>query len=142
MSTRADFVAPVPAGFLTLPRLLALDGATCVMMGALLVIAAEPLAAALALPARFLFVAGIVLFPCAVPMLIAAVRPPWIAQLARLVIALNVAWILGSVLVVPALFAPNRLGLGFVFAQAIAVAAIALCEWRALRRWQAGGARR
>jgi hypothetical protein len=142
VSIRADSVSPILAGFLTLPRLLALDGVTCVLMGALLTIAAVSLATALALPAGFLFVAGIVLFPCALLMFTAAARPPWTAALACLVIALNAAWVVGSVLVVPALFPANRLGLSFVFAQAIAVAAIAILEFQALRRWRAGGARR
>ncbi len=112
-----------------LRRTLAVDAATCAAMGGLLVFASAPLAGLLGLPAALLFYAGVALFPCAVLMLLAMGSRP----LARLVVAGNAAWILGSVAVL-LLTSPTALGYAFVIAQALAVAALAELEYLGLSR--------
>lgn len=137
MSARVLRVSPISAILPNLPRMLAFDGATCVLMGIMLTFATKPLAIALALPENLLFVAGVMLFPCALMMFAGAGRARWTATIARATIGLNLAWIVGSALVATALFSPNAVGLAFVWMQACAVAAITLVEWQALRRWPA-----
>ena len=136
MSARVVPVSPNFANLLTLPRMLAIDGATCVLMGAFLVWAAGPLATALALSVDLLSSAGLALFPCAVVMFAGARCAGWTATIARVTIALNLGWIVGSVLVV-ALSSPNALGIAFVLVQAAAVLVITLLEIGSLRRWPA-----
>lgn len=133
MSIRV-LVSPISANLLTLPRILAFDGATCVLMGALLTLATQPLAIALALPENLLFFAGILLFPCALMMFAGARRDRWRTTIACVTIVLNLAWIIGSVLVVTPLFSPNAVGVSFVWVQAAAVAVITALEVHALRR--------
>lgn len=139
MSTRAIPVSFISANLSSLPRMLAFDGATCVLMGALLVLATGPLATMAALPADLLFAAGLALFPCAMIMFAGAARARWTATIARTTISLNLAWIVGSMLVA-AMLPANALGHAFVLIQAIAVVVITVLEVRALRRWSAGGA--
>jgi hypothetical protein len=118
----------------SLRQVLAIDAATCLAMGLLLMALSEPLAAWLALPASLLFGAGVLLLPCAVLMAIgAAMRRPAPA-LVWLVIAGNAAWVLASGLVAFALFEPNMLGLAFVVAQAAVVVVLLVLERQALAR--------
>lgn len=107
---------------------LLFDAATCLAMGALLVAAAGPIAMFTNLPVPLLREAGIILFPFALVVLWAARRGGWPAQA---VIAANIAWVaasLGAVLWTQ----PNMLGVAFVAAQALAVAAIAAVQFHAL----------
>src|SRR5262245_50005052 len=91
----------------TLGQILNVDAATCVAFGLLLVFAATPLATPLGLPQALLFWAGVVLFPSAALMLLAARKPS--ATLVRMVMLGNVAWVLASVMFVFAL-EPTALG--------------------------------
>lgn len=114
----------------SLRAVLALDAATCLVMGLLLTAAAAPLSAVLALPQPLLFWAGIVLFPCAALMAgTAALRQPPAAPV-WLVIAGNAAWVAASVAVLIVL-APNALGVAFVVVQAAAVVGLLVLERRA-----------
>lgn len=114
----------------TLKQLLAFDALTCLVFGLLLVVATVPLAGLLGLPADLLFYAGVVLFPCAALMWLAA------RTLNRLmvwtVIVGNFAWAAASALVAFAL-EPTTLGLVFVLGQGIFVAGLGVLESRALR---------
>jgi len=116
-----------------LRRALWADAATCLPMGALLALAAGPLAKLLALPEPLLFWAGIALFPCAAFMAWLACQGRVSVPGAWLVILGNAAWIAGSVLVL-ALLAPNAFGTVFVIGQAIVVAVLAALEHTGLRR--------
>ena len=116
-----------------LRRVLLVDAATCVATGALLVIDAAPLAAMLALPLELLRYAGLSLFPIAVFMALVATRATPPRAGVWLVIAGNVGWVLGSLLVMAA-FSPTLLGHAFVAAQAAAVALLAWLEYVGLRR--------
>jgi hypothetical protein len=119
----------LPLGGATfLRRTLALDAATCVAMGALLVAFQAPLAGLLGLPAGLLFYAGLALFPCAALML-AAHRS---RALAWLVVAGNAAWVAASVAVL-LVASPTALGYAFVIAQALAVAVLAWLEALGIR---------
>ena len=109
------------------------DAATCLLMGVLLVFAAQPLAALLALPSSLLFYAGILLFPCAALMVFAGRKTSPNSILVWLVIVGNVAWVAASIFVITAWFSPSSLGLAFVLAQAAAVAILALLEYRGLK---------
>jgi hypothetical protein len=118
---------PRPTPRVTLGQWLVIDTLTCIAFGTLLVAAAAPLSTLLGLPQSLLFYAGLVLFPCAALMALAArtlARP-----LVLLVVAGNAAWIAASIAVIFA-FAPTGMGLVFVTLQAAAVGALAIAEWR------------
>jgi glucose uptake protein GlcU len=120
-------LAAAPAR-LTLKQLLVVDALTCVVTGLLFVIAAAPLAGLLGLPQNLLFYAGLVLFPCAALMTLAArTQSP---ALVWLVILGNLAWAVGSVVVVFA-FEPTALGTALTLGQAAVVALLGILEWRA-----------
>jgi hypothetical protein len=114
-----------------LPQVLRVDAFTCAAMGLLLVAAATPLSGWLGLPEPLLFWAGVVLFPCALLMLLAARRPRF-GPLVGLIVLGNFAWVAASA-VVAAVFSPTTLGLVFVLVQAAVVAVLAWLEWRGLR---------
>lgn len=117
---------------LSLRPLLALDAATCAVMGLALDFGARPLAALTGLPAPLLLYAGISLLPIALFMAVAAWRPHTFAV--RLIILGNAAWVAASLaLLVSGWVAPNGLGIAFVMVQALAVAALALLEQAAAR---------
>ncbi|GGO57545.1 hypothetical protein SAMN05444398_107182 [Roseovarius pacificus] len=116
----------------SLQAILAIDAATCAIMGALLVFASEPIAGLTGIPEPFLFVAGLLLLPIAVFMAVfarVATIPAWAVQM---VVAGNVLWVLGSVILpIAGLIAPNGLGWAFLLVQAVAVAIFASLEWAA-----------
>lgn len=123
-----------PKSFLR--KVLLLDAATCLAMGALLIATASWLAGWLGLPRQFIFGAGVALLPCALLMWFASragdgASPP--AWLSWIVIAGNVGWVAASVLTIAVLFNPTALGVAFVAAQAIVVLVIAALEYRGLR---------
>jgi len=109
------------------------DAATCIATGGLLTLAANPLAPVLGLSAVVLEYAGIGLFPIAAFMLWVATRSPIPATGGWLIVIGNLAWVVGSAVV---LFAssPTLLGYAFVIAQAVVVAALAELEFQGLRR--------
>jgi hypothetical protein len=124
-------VAAAPARGFTLRQILGADAATCFAFGLLLVAGAGLLAPLLGLPQTLLFYAGVVLFPCAVLMIVAArslARP-----LVWLVVAGNAAWVVASIAVLVS-FDVTSLGAAFVLAQAAAVALLTGLEGRAARR--------
>jgi hypothetical protein len=112
-----------------LRRVLALDAATCVGMGLLLLAATAPLATLLALPSALLFWAGLLLFPSAALMAAAAARP--LPALVWTVIIGNAAWVLASLGVLGVL-APNAFGIAFVLGQAAVVLVLMVLERRGL----------
>jgi hypothetical protein len=82
-----------------------------------------------------LLVAGVALVPFVAYLAYLASRSRIAAGSVRLVIALNVAWVIGSiVLLLGDQVRPNQLGLAFVIAQAAAVAVLAEVQYVALRR--------
>ncbi len=118
---------------LSIQSLLALDGATCAVMGAALLMGPTPIAGATGIPASLLFWAGASLMPIAAFMAIssrAAAVPAWAAFV---VIAGNLSWIIASiVLPLTGLIAPNVFGWAFLLGQAIIVAVLTKLEYGAL----------
>jgi hypothetical protein len=116
-----------------LRRVLVVDAATCVAMGALLTLFATPLSTLLGLPTALLFHAGASLFPIAGSMVWVASRreiPSWGAWL---VILGNAGWVAGSVVAL-VLFSPTGVGYAFVIVQAVVVVFLAELEYNGLRR--------
>jgi hypothetical protein len=120
--------AQAPGARITLKQVLNFDAVTCIAFGLLLVIGAAPLSGLLGLPQALLFYSGLVLFPSATLMLIAARKLS--APLVGVVIAGNAAWVVASVIVAFAL-EPTGLGVAFVLAQAAAVLVLLVLEWKA-----------
>lgn len=118
-----------------LRRALALDAAACAAMGALLAVAAAPLAAWFGLPAPFLRGAGLLLLPCAAVLAWLAIRQDVPRLAAFAVIAVNLVWITDSLLLLAGgWFAPTGLGIAFVLAQAATVLALTAMEATGLTR--------
>jgi hypothetical protein len=116
---------------LNLRFVLAFDALTCLAMGALLVGAAAPLAAQLGLPEALLFRAGVLLFPCAALMGLAAGARSPSRGLTLLVILGNAAWVVASIAVLM-LIEASALGVAVVLAQAAVVAALLVLERRGM----------
>jgi hypothetical protein len=126
---------PVLSFLSSLRALLFADAMTCAAMGALLVSGSGLVAGLTDIPAPLLFYAGLSLLPVAAFMALVALQVPVSGPLAWLVIGGNVLWVAASLLLlVSGWIAPNALGLAFVIAQAVAVAALALLELGALRQ--------
>lgn len=119
----------------SLQSILALDAATCAVMGVLLVSASGLISSITLVPASLSFWAGLVLLPIAGFMAFFArtsIVPAWAAQM---IVLGNVLWVLGSVaLPVLGLISPNAFGWIFILAQAAVVAMFAGLEWSARPR--------
>jgi len=119
-------------GFLR--TVLLVDAATCLAAGALMAFGAGALSTLLNLPRGLLLEAGIVLFPVAAFMAIAATRARLSAPLVWLVIIGNVLWVFGSAWVLASgVLAPNVVGKAFVVIQAAAVVILTVLEVRGVR---------
>lgn len=119
---------------LPLRTILAIDAATCLAMGALLLAAATPIAALTGLPSGLLLHAGAVLLPIAafIGILAALTMPPRAAI--ALVVVGNAAWVLASLLLpLSGLVRPNAIGIAFLAGQALVVAVLAKLEADAIR---------
>lgn len=93
------------------------------------------MAALTAIPAAILFYAGVALLPSAAFMAIVATRAADSRPAVWLIMVGNVLWVIASLwLITGGWIAPTVLGQAFVAAQALAVAALALLEYTALRR--------
>jgi len=122
-----------------LRRVLAVDAASCLGMGAICAAGAGMLAGPLGLPRMLLLASGLVLLLCAAVIGWLALRREAPRALVLAVIAGNAAWVAGSLLLLASPFvAPTTLGALFLLAQAAAVAVLAELEWVGLRRSAAG----
>ena len=119
-----------------LRRALLADAAVSGATGLLMLLAAEPLADLLRLPAALLRYAGLVLLPFAAFVAWLATREGAAPRpLVWAVIATNALWAVDSVvLLLTGWIAPNGLGVAFVIAQALVVAAFAELQYLGLRR--------
>lgn len=117
---------------MTINRILAVDAATCAIMGLLLVIAASGLSELLGPPEILLTYAGIILLPIALFMALLARRSTPSPAGVWLVVVGNLAWVVGSVAVLAA-FEPNGIGIGFVLLQAAVVTILAFAEFTHVR---------
>jgi len=114
---------------------LLVDAASCVGMGLLMLLGADPLSGLLGLPASLLEAAGMVLFPfAALCAWLAVQESPWRSGVLA-VIGLNVLWTAGSILLpFSGWVQPAALGTTFVISQAIAVGILAELEYVGLKR--------
>lgn len=118
---------------LFLRRVLLADAIVSGAAGLLMIAGAGVLAPLLDLPRMLLVIAGAALVPWVVA-LVTLVRMPAIPRAAvRAVVAVNVAWVAASAIVLFVL-TPNLLGYGFVITQAVAVAVFAELQMVALKR--------
>jgi hypothetical protein len=113
--------------------LLWFDATTCIAMSALLAAAGGPLSPILGLPNVLLMEAGILLLLFALFVGWAATRTDP-SGVARIVLAANIAWVIGSLaLLAGPWLQPTLLGTAFVAVQALAVVGIGLLQWAATR---------
>lgn len=113
-------------------QLLLIDAATCLAAGLLLTFGAGLLEPLLGLPSWLLLEAGIILFPCTLFAAWAGRRVGVSAGPAKVMIALNLSWVVGS-LGLLTLGWTTPLGTGFVLVQAVAVAGISAAQIFSLR---------
>lgn len=118
---------------LFLRRVLALDSLSCIAMAALLLIAAQPLAALFALPFYIVQSAGLFLIPTAAFMAFLATRANPPSLLVWFVIVGNLAWAIESFIVIGQ-FRPSAIGALFVAGQGLIVLAFAALEYAGLRK--------
>ena len=113
---------------------LLIDGLLSGFTGLLLVLAAGWLGAFLELPRLLLLVAGSALLPFAAMLVWLANRTEISRQAIWAVIAVNVVWVVDSLLLlVVGWVSPNLFGYAFVIAQALAVALLAELQWFGLK---------
>lgn len=117
-----------------LKRVLLLDAASCLGMGALLAAGSAALAPLLGLDRGLLFGAGLALVPVGLFMLWTGTRATPPRPAVYLIVAGNLLWVLESLLVLRGAEAATGLGTAFVLAQAAAVAGLAVLEWIGVRR--------
>ncbi|HJQ55521.1 MAG TPA: hypothetical protein VJ890_01355 [Vineibacter sp.] len=118
-----------------LRTVLLVDAVTCVATGALMTLGAGLVSGLTQIPTGLLTSAGLSLFPIAAFIAFVATRQPPPRLGVWLVIAGNVGWVLGSILLMLGGFVtPNSLGYAFITGQAIAVAILAELEVTGVRR--------
>lgn len=106
-----------------------LDAIASGAMGLLLLLGATFLDGLLDLPLNLLRVAGAILLPWTAFLLIAASRQQVSRAAVRGIVAVNVAWVVASlVLLAGSWVDPSALGIAFVIVQAIAVAGFAAIQ--------------
>ena len=107
---------------------LAVDALSCLGMGALLALAAAPLAALFGLPSGLVQGAGLALVPVGLFIGWVASRTRIPALFVWAVILGNVLWVIESLLLAGTANAITAIGTAFVIAQAAMVAALTLAE--------------
>lgn len=121
--------------FTFLRRTLLADAAISGATGVLMAGAAEPLHGLLNLPVPLLREAGLALLPFAAVLVFLARRDNLSIGSARVVVAINILWVVASVaLLIAGWVVPNALGHGFVLFQAVAVAAFAAAQLAGVRK--------
>jgi hypothetical protein len=122
---------------LFLRRVLMLDAASCLGMGALLAVGAGALEPYFGLDRSLLFGAGVALLPIGLFILWVGARRILMPWAVYLIVAGNLLWVLESVLVVRGSGTITTLGTAFVLVQAAAVAGLSVLEWFGVRRLRA-----
>jgi len=121
-----------------LPRVMALDAASCALTGIVQVGFTEALAGLTGLPSALLLGTGVFLLAYAAAAGFMAWRRPVLRTLIGLVAVGNVGWALGCVaLLASGIFAVTGLGMAWVLAQAVTVVVLAEAQWMGLRATRA-----
>jgi hypothetical protein len=124
-----------------LRRILALDAASCALLGLLLSLDSASLSPLFGLGERLLFGAGLLLLPLAAFIVWLASRPAPPSLLVWVVIVGNLAWTAESFLLIATESGRiTPLGTAFVAGQAAAVLVVALLEYTGLRRMRTAAA--
>ena len=125
-----------------LRRALVVDAVATAATALLSIVAAGNLSRMFSVPETLLRGSGLALVPFVAFVLWLATRERASRTAVRAVIALNLAWVVASLwLVLGGPIAPNALGIGFIVAQAIAVAAFAELQYVGLKRAAFAGSR-
>ena len=114
------------------PALL-IDAAASAATATLLIAGTGLLETWLAIPATVIREAGLILAPYIVLVVIVATRPQISTRAVWVIIACNAIWTAASFAIL-AFISPNGLGVAFVIGQALAVAALGVLQWAALRK--------
>ena len=114
------------------PALL-IDAAASAATATLLIAGTSLLETWLAIPATVIREAGLILAPYIVLVVIVATRPQISTRAVWVIIACNAIWTAASFAIL-AFISPNGLGVAFVIGQALAVAALGVLQWAALRK--------
>ena len=114
------------------PALL-IDAAASAATATLLIAGTSLLETWLAIPATVIREAGLILAPYIVLVVIVASRPQISTRAVWVIIACNAIWTAASFAIL-GFISPNRLGVAFVIGQALAVAALGVLQWAALRK--------
>lgn len=117
-----------------LGRSLLLDGVVSGATGALMFLAATPLAGLLGLHERLLRLGGFSLLPFAALLVFLAVRPHVSRSVVLGIVGFNVLWAVDSILLLTTDWvAPTALGYAFTVFQAVAVAGFAVLQYVGVR---------
>ena len=116
-----------------LKRVLMLDAASCLAMGAALALGASALEPLTGLPQALLFGAGAALVPIGLFILWVGTRQAIHPLFVYLIVVGNLLWSLESLMVIGATGTITAVGTAFVAVQAAAVAAMASLEWIGVR---------
>ena len=122
---------------LFLKRVLLMDAASCLGLGALLLIAAGALSGLFGIDSRVLQLAGAILVPTGLFMAWTALRVPIAPVLVALIILGNILWVVESFLFLGQQPGATAIGQAFVIAQAVAVAGLAALETVGIMRLRA-----
>lgn len=114
------------------PALL-IDAAASAATAALLIAGTHLLETWLDIPAVVIREAGLILAPYVALVVIIAIRPQISPRAVWIIIACNALWTAASFALL-AFISPNGLGTTFVVGQALAVAALGVLQWAALRK--------
>lgn len=126
---------------LFLRNTLLADAAMGVIASAALIVGSQFLGPVLSLPSTLLFWAGVALVPIALFLVVTARKDVVPRSWLREIVLINWTWVVASVAVlIVAPVEPNLLGVVFVLAQALAVAAFAVLQGVALTTRTAGTA--
>ena len=105
------------------------DAVASGVLGVLMAVLAEPLAGLLGLPRDLLRWSGVGLVPFALFLGWLGLRPEQPAGAVQAVVLVNLAWVVGSILMLALAPATTPLGSVFVGLQALAVLALAVAQW-------------
>jgi hypothetical protein len=114
------------------PALL-IDAAASAATATLLIAGTSLLETWLAIPATVIREASLILAPYIAMVVIVATRPQISTRAVWVIIACNAVWTAASFAIL-AFISPNGLGVAFVIGQALAVAALGVLQWAALRK--------